>query len=77
MMPDSICTQSLYKQDCPAVHCGMFVQCIVVQSLIAIAGMLSAMTRPHIDPSSGLQVFFRGGIVLIKQTNQGTNKHIK
>ena len=74
-MPDSTGTQAVYKQDCAAVDCGIFGPCTVVQSHIAIVGMLSAMTRPHMDPSSGVHVSeSRGRHAMIKQKNKGINK---
>ncbi len=78
MMPDSICTQSLYKQDCTAVVCGMFVQCTVVWSDIAIVGMLTATT-------SLIQIAHQDCMYLTlgadmcsssKQTKEQINKHM-
>ena len=53
----------------------MFLQFTVVRSDIAIVGMLTAMTRPDLNPSSGLHVFESSGVhVLIKQANKQRNK---
>ena len=69
-VPDSTGTQAVYKQDCAAVDCGISGPCTVVQSHTVIVNMLSAITRPHMAPSSGVHVSeSRGRHAMIKQTN--------